>query len=54
MYHHLIGAVGYKNAGRRMGIRINVPRTPTLAELADAARRDGLSVIYLQLDGDPG
>ena len=54
VYHDLIDAVGYKNAGRRMGIRINVPRTPTLAELADAARRDGLSVIYLQLEGQPG
>ncbi len=49
VYHHLIDAVGYTNAGRRMGIRINVPRTPTLAELADAARRDGLSVIYLDV-----
>jgi hypothetical protein len=35
-----------------MGIRINVPRTPTHAELADAARRDGLSLIYLDV-GDP-
>lgn len=52
VYHRIIDAVGYKNAGRRMGIRINVPRTPTLAELADAARRDGLSVIYLE--GQPG
>jgi hypothetical protein len=33
-----------------MGIRINVPRTPTHEELAEAARRDGLSVVYLDVD----
>jgi hypothetical protein len=49
VYLSLIEAVGYRRAGRRMGIRINVPRTPTPAELADAARRDGLSLIYLDL-----
>ena len=34
-----------------MGIRINVPRAPTLDELADAARRDGLAVVYLDVEG---
>jgi deazaflavin-dependent oxidoreductase (nitroreductase family) len=53
VYHRLIELAGHANAGRRMGIRINVPRTPTLTELADAARRDGLSVIYLHLEEDP-
>ncbi|GAA4605815.1 deazaflavin-dependent oxidoreductase (nitroreductase family) [Actinoplanes octamycinicus] len=49
VYRELIEAVGHAKAGRRMGIRINVDRTPTLAELAEASRRDGLAVIYLDL-----
>jgi F420H(2)-dependent quinone reductase len=49
VYRELIEQTGYANAGRRMGIRINVPRMPTLAELADAARRDGFAAVYLQL-----
>ncbi len=52
VYLTLIEAVGHAKAGRRMGIRINVPRTPALAELADAARRDGLSVVYLDLGSE--
>ncbi|GAA3248019.1 nitroreductase/quinone reductase family protein [Dactylosporangium siamense] len=55
LYRDLIEAVGHEKAGRRMGIRINVPRTPTLDELATAATRDGLSVLYLDLDSrSPG
>ncbi len=51
VYHELIEAVGHDKAGRRMGIRINVDRVPTLAELADAARREGLSLVYLDVPG---
>jgi hypothetical protein len=36
-----------------MGIRITVPRTPTRAELAEAARRDGLALVRLDLAGTP-
>ncbi len=53
VYRALIEEAGHARAGRRMGIRINVPRTPTLAELADAARRDGLAVIRLRVPGAP-
>ena len=42
---------GYAEAGRRMGIRVNVDRVPTHEELVDAARRDGLSLSYLQDSG---
>lgn len=49
VYRRLIDAEGHARAGRRMGIRINVSRAPSLPELADAARRDGLSAIYLDL-----
>jgi hypothetical protein len=49
VYQQLIEAAGHKSAGRRMGIRINVSRTPSLDELAEAARRDGLSAIYLDM-----
>ena len=49
IYHALIEELGYAQAARRMGIRINVPRTPTHDELAEAARRDGLAALYLEL-----
>lgn len=52
-YRGLIDAVGHDRARRRMGVRINVPRTPSLAELPAAARRDGLSVIYLEVQDGP-
>jgi hypothetical protein len=52
VYRELIDREGHARAGRRMGIRINVDRTPTTAELADAARRDGLSLVYLDV-ADP-
>ena len=48
VYHQLIPEVGHAKAGRRMGIRINVDRAPTLAELEEAVRRDGLSLVYLE------
>ena len=51
VYQALICEQGYAKAGRRMGIRINVDRVPTQEELVEAARRDGLSLIYLQVGG---
>ncbi len=45
--HRAIRRYGYKRAGRRLGIRINLGREPTLDEIADAARRTGLSIVYL-------
>lgn len=51
VFRALICEQGYAKAGRRMGIRINVDRVPTHEELVDAARRDGLSLIYLQVSG---
>ena len=49
VYRALIEEAGYARAGRRMGIRINVPRVPTHEELAEASRRDGLAVIHLDV-----
>ena len=49
VYRALIAEQGYAKAGRRMGIRINVDRVPTHEELVEAARRDGLSLVYLQV-----
>ena len=37
-------------AGRQMGIRINVDRVPTVDELEEAVRREGLAVIHLTLE----
>lgn len=50
-YRSLVEEVGFERAGRRMSIRINLDRVPSLDELADAARRDGLSLIYLKVAG---
>lgn len=52
VYGDLIDELGLSQAGRRLGIRINVDRTPTEEELADAARREHLSAVHLYLD-DP-
>ena len=51
VFRVLICEQGYAKAGRRMGIRINVDRVLTPEELVDAARRDGLSLIYLNVGG---
>jgi len=51
VYQALICEQGYVKARRRMGIRINLDRVPTHEELVDAARRDNLSLIYLQVSG---
>ena len=51
VYAALIQELGHANAGRRMGIRINVDRAPTHEELVEAARRDRLSLVYLQVAG---
>jgi hypothetical protein len=51
VFRALIFEPGDAKAGRRLGIRINEDRVPTLEELVDAARRDGLSLIYLQVNG---
>ena len=53
VYRTLIAEQGHAKAGRRMGIRINVERVPTHEELVDAARREGLSLVYLQVTGTP-
>ena len=45
VYATLVERIGPARAGRQLGIRINVDRAPTLAELEDAARRSGLSVV---------
>ena len=50
VYQALISDQGYAKAGRRMGIRINVDRLPTHEELVETVRRDGLSLIYLQVN----
>lgn len=51
VYGVLIKEMGPANAGRRMGIRINVDRAPTHEELVEAARRDRLCLVYLQVAG---
>lgn len=52
VYQRLIGDLGHDRAGRRLGIRITVPRAPTHQELVDAVRRERLSVLHLDLPQD--
>lgn len=49
-YRQLIDQLGLAQAGRRLGIRINVGRVPTDDELVDASRREHLCVVHLRLD----
>lgn len=53
IYREIIEQIGHEKAGRRLGIRINVDRVPTLDELADAVRRSGLSVVFFDLPDLP-
>ena len=47
VYRDLIDKLGLRDAQRRLGIRINVERAPTLEELGDAVVRSGLSLVRL-------
>lgn len=51
-YERLIDEVGWQHAGRQLGIRINVERTPTHDELVAAVHRHGLSILEFDLDQD--
>jgi hypothetical protein len=46
-YAREIRRIGRKAARRQLGVRINVERTPTQAELVDAVTRAHLSIIRL-------
>lgn len=50
VYARLIDEVGHTNASR-LGIRVSVDRAPTRDELAEAARREHLSVLLLDASG---
>ena len=52
VYANLIEEYGYEQAGRRLGIRINVDRPPTHEELLDLMRRSGLSLVTIDLDDE--
>lgn len=48
-YRRLIDDMGMQRAQRRLGIRVNAAREPTLRELADAVDRLGMSIVRLEL-----
>lgn len=54
VYRRLIDEIGTDAASRRLGIRVTVDRAPTEAELAEASRREHLSVLYLDVPGATG
>jgi hypothetical protein len=49
VYRELIAGLGVQQAQRRLGIRINVDREPTVDELTDAVRRSGLAMVRIEL-----
>ena len=46
-YAGRIAELGVKRAQRDIGLKIHVPRTPTVEELAEPVRQEHLSVIHL-------
>jgi hypothetical protein len=46
VYRRLIERMGHDRAGRQLGLRINVDRMPTSAELRDAVVANGLAVVH--------
>lgn len=52
IYQELIAELGADQAGRELGIRTNVDREPTRAELRAMIERSGLSVLWYELDPD--
>jgi hypothetical protein len=48
VYQRLIDKFGRKRARRRLGMRINVDRDPTRAELREAVERAGLSMVRIE------
>jgi hypothetical protein len=44
----LIHELGHRRAGRRLGLRFNVDRAPTRAELREAVDRSGLSIVQIR------
>jgi hypothetical protein len=52
LYDRLLGELGWRRAARQLGMRVNVGRPPTLAELEEMVRRSGLSVVWLDLEED--
>jgi hypothetical protein len=49
VYERLVGELGVRQAERRLGIRINLDRAPTLDELRDAVQRSKLSIVQIQI-----
>ena len=47
VFERLIGELGYRQASRRLGLRFNVDRAPTRAELRDGIERSGLSIVQI-------
>jgi hypothetical protein len=47
VYERLIGELGPSRAERRLGLRINLDRAPTFAELRDAVQQSGLSIVQI-------
>lgn len=53
VYGELLEQVGHRRAVRELGVRVNVDRAPTHAELVDAVTRDRLALVYLRV-AEPG
>ena len=47
-YARRIDELGFDQAARRLGMRINVPRPPTQDELVEFVRTSGMSILHLR------
>lgn len=47
VYERLIQELGLKEARRRLGLRFNVDRAPTVSELQEAIEQSGLSIVRI-------
>ena len=53
IYERLIGELGTDRAARRLGLKFNVNRAPTRAELKDGIERSGLSIVRILPRSEP-
>jgi len=47
VYSRMFSELGLKQAPRRLGLRVNLDRLPTVDELRDAVVRSGLSIVEI-------
>lgn len=52
VYHRIVEQLGWQAAQRRLGVRVNVERDPTLGELQEMISRSGLALVRIETVDD--